>query len=210
MANDDLLRDPEFEFQNIHETFRGKVCRYLTRLVDDADAEDLTQEVFVRISQALDNFRGEAQLSTWVYRIATNVAMDKLRSPSFRYIGEKRLLIDSFEDDAEEDRDSWSGEKVLLIDRQIIRKEMNECIRDIIDRLPKNYRTVIVLSELEELKNNEIAEILQVSLETVKIRLHRARERLKKELESHCTFYRDERNELACDKKIVPLKFPRE
>lgn len=196
----------KLEFQSIYATFSEKIRRYLGRLVGETDAEDLTQEVFLKVSRALESFRGEAQFSTWVYRIATNVAMDRLRSPSFRHIDQKNSLVDSLGDD-EDDGDSCSGEEILFIDRQLIRKEMNECIRDIIDRLPENYRTVVALSELEELSNHEIAEILQVSLDTVKIRLHRARERLKKELESHCTFYRDERNELACDRKTVPLHF---
>ena len=70
-----------------------------------------------------------------------------------------------------------------------------------IERLPENYRAVIVLSELGELKDSEIADILGLSLHTVKIRLHRARAELKKELTAACLFYRDDRNELACDRK---------
>jgi RNA polymerase sigma-70 factor (ECF subfamily) len=84
---------------------------------------------------------------------------------------------------------------------------MNDCIKGVVDGLPENYRTVLILSDLEELTNNEIAEVLDISLETVKIRLHRARTRLKKELEHHCSFYKDERNELACDRKVPSLKF---
>ena len=78
---------------------------------------------------------------------------------------------------------------------------MTECLREFMDRLPETYKTVMVLSELQEFKNSEIAEILGISLNTVKIRLHRARERLRKELETGCNFYRDERNEFACDRK---------
>lgn len=84
---------------------------------------------------------------------------------------------------------------------------MNKCIRNVINKLPEDYRTVIVLGELEELKNHEIAEILQVSLDTVKIRLHRARAKLKKELENLCCFYRDERNVLSCDLKSAIKQF---
>jgi RNA polymerase sigma-70 factor (ECF subfamily) len=80
---------------------------------------------------------------------------------------------------------------------------MNDCIRNFIEQLPADYRTVLVLSELEELKNIQIADILGISLETVKIRLHRARIKLRKELETHCSFYRDERNDLACDLKAA-------
>ncbi len=84
---------------------------------------------------------------------------------------------------------------------------MNECIRRIVDSLPGDYRTVLVLSEFECLPNVEIAEVLGISLDTTKIRLHRARAKLRKELEAHCNFYRDERNELSCDRKTTSLKF---
>jgi RNA polymerase sigma-70 factor (ECF subfamily) len=78
---------------------------------------------------------------------------------------------------------------------------MNECIREFVDKLDENYRTVIILSELKELKNQDIADILGVSLDTVKIRLHRARVKLKKVFEAGCEFYRNKDNELACDRK---------
>jgi RNA polymerase sigma-70 factor (ECF subfamily) len=76
---------------------------------------------------------------------------------------------------------------------------MSECVRDYVDQLPADYRTVVVLSELEELPDREIAEILGISLEAAKIRLHRARARLRQMLEQGCDLSRDERNELTCD-----------
>ncbi len=197
------MNDNELEFQKIHDSFRPKIVRYLTRLVGEHEAEDLTQEVFVRVSQALKTFRGESQLSTWIYRIATNAAFDRLRSPSFQRIVHNRLSNDSNAEGGMEieDKDSWTGEKPPSAETSLIRKEMNQCIRNFIENLPADYRTVVVLSELEGLQNNEIAEILEVTLDTVKIRLHRARAKLKRELETHCSFYRDERNQLACDMK---------
>ncbi|HVI70111.1 MAG TPA: sigma factor-like helix-turn-helix DNA-binding protein, partial [Pyrinomonadaceae bacterium] len=70
-----------------------------------------------------------------------------------------------------------------------------------IERLPENYKTVMVLSELEGFRNDEIADILGLSLDTVKIRLHRAREKLRKDLQVGCSFHRDEDGELGCDRK---------
>ena len=165
------------------------------------EADDLTQEVFIRVSQGLKDFRGESHISTWIYRIATNAALDRLRSPSFQQMTQEMLSIDP--EGGEEDRYILLRGDVSSIDQQLIRKEMNKCIRNVINKLPENYRTVIVLDELEELKNHEIAEILQVSLDTVKIRLHRARAKLKEELENLCSFYRDERNVLSCDLKYA-------
>lgn len=191
--------DSELEFQDIYDTFRPRIFRYLTRLVGDHEAEDLAQEVFVKISQGLETFRGESKLSTWIYRVATNSALDRLRSPSFRQ--SQKSVTSDLTEEREEGQEIWIEDKTPSVDQQLIQEEMNECIRNFIDTLPENYRTVIALSELKDLKNNEIAEILGISLETVKIRLYRARARLKKELETHCSFYRDERNELACDRK---------
>jgi len=193
----------EVKFHEIHDTFRPKILRYLTNLVGRPDAEDLTQEVFVKVNQALKTFRGESQLSTWIYRIATNVALDKLRSPSFRQTGGKSLSGDSIGESEIEimDKNPWTGENTPSIETSVVRKEMNQCIRGVVEKLPESYRTVVVLSELEGFRDDEIAEILGVSLNTAKIRLHRARARLKKDLEAHCNFYRDERNEFACDLK---------
>ena len=78
---------------------------------------------------------------------------------------------------------------------------MNECIREFIDRLPMDYRTVILLSEIKELKNQEIADILGISIDTTKIRLHRARAKLKEIFEQGCNFYHDQGGKLACDRK---------
>ncbi len=200
---DAAMTGDELQFQKIHDAYRPKIVRYLARLLGGRDAEDVAQEVFVKVSEGLNTFRGESQLSTWIYRIATNAALDKLRSPSFRQKGQTSLSEEPTAENIVEivDRETWTGEKKPSLETSLIRKEMNECIRGIVENLPRNYRTVIVLSELEGFKDDEIAEILGVSIQAAKIRLHRARARLKKELEIHCHFYRDERNEFSCDRK---------
>jgi RNA polymerase sigma-70 factor, ECF subfamily len=153
--------------------------------------------------RSLANFRGESKLSTWLYRIATNAALDRLRKPVYQRIVKKGLWNTRAEDvDAEiEDRNAWTGERIPLLEEQVFRKEMNECIQEFIVKLPKSYRAILVLSEFEDLRNKEIAEILTVSLETVKIRLHRARERLKKELGDNCDSYWIENNEFVPELK---------
>jgi RNA polymerase sigma-70 factor (ECF subfamily) len=91
------MDDSELEFQKIYDAFQPKILRYLIRLVGENEAEDVTQEIFVKVSQALENFRGESKLSTWLYRIATHAALDRLRSPSFQRIVQKKLSDDSSE-----------------------------------------------------------------------------------------------------------------
>jgi RNA polymerase sigma-70 factor (ECF subfamily) len=188
----------ESEFQKIYDAFQPKILRYLTHLAGESEAEDLTQETFVKIHQRLENFRGESQLSTWIYRIATNTALDRLRSPSFQRAAQISLS-ENLDETELADKVICPEDKKPLIEKQLIREEMNECIRGYIEKLPENYRTVLVLSEWVGLKNNEIAEILGVTLDAVKIRLHRAKTKLKEELETHCEFYWVE--EMPCSVK---------
>ena len=188
------------EFQAVHERFRSRVMRYLTRLVGDAEAEDLTQSVMLKVSEGLPDFRGDSSLSTWIYRIATNAALDRLRRKTIQAPDE--MEVESDEGDVPQ------GAQTPSVETTAIREEMNACIREFIERLPENYRTVTVLSELEGFKNDEIAAILGLSLDTVKIRLHRAREKLRRELGLGCSFHRDEEGEFACDRKpATAIKF---
>lgn len=187
-------------FDNIYASFQPKVFRYVKRMIGPDEADDLTQEVFIKVNKALNTFKGKSKLSTWIYRIATNTVVDRLRSPSFQYSAKNRLSDNSDVSDSSANP-AWPSKMTPSPDKQLIRKEMNSCIRNFVERLPDNYRAILVLSEMEGLKNNEIAEILGITLHTVKIRLHRARTKLKKELEAQCNFYHDERNELACDLK---------
>ena len=192
----------ETDFQEIYATFQPKILRFIARMVGEDEAEDLTQEVFIKIGSALGTFRGEASLSTWIYRIATNTALDKLRNPSFQRTTSNSPEQQSSSHEPEiADKNVWTGEKTPLVEHQIFRKEMNDCIQGFIENLPEDYRTVLILNEFEGLKNKEIAEILEISLAAVKIRLHRARERLKNELRENCDSYWVENNEFLPELK---------
>lgn len=196
-----MVENPDFK--KIYQEFQPKIVQYLSRLVGNQDAADVAQEVFAKVSRGLETFKGQSKLSTWIYRIATNTAIDKLRSASFKRAFESTSLID--ESTVEESKDDF----VLRdpsIDRKVIRKEMSQCVREYIDRLSPDYRTVLVLSELEGFKNREIAAILEISLENVKVRLHRAKASLKKELDDGCDFYHTEDGTLACDRKPVLIE----
>jgi RNA polymerase sigma-70 factor (ECF subfamily) len=190
------------QFQAIHDTYRPKILRYLTHLVGQPAADDLTQDVLVKISDGLQHFRGDSSLSTWIYRIATNTARDSWRSSGFRQTRASDCALGTTDDDLDSGRaDRHVEEQSPSVEAIVIREEMNQCVREFVHRLPENYRAVMVLSELEGFKNSEIGEILGVSLDTVKIRLHRAREKLRQDLSTGCSFHRDERNEFACDRK---------
>ena len=186
---------PTVNFKALHDQFRPRVLRYVARLVGEADAEDVTQWVMLKVSEGFAGFRGDADVSTWIYRIATNAAMDRLRLKPIATVSDAELESD--------DADVPPTARIGSAETAAIREEMSACIGEFVGRLPENYKAVVVLSEIEGFNNHEIAEILGISLEAVKIRLHRAREKLRKDLEAGCSFSRDDCDELTCDRKPV-------
>ena len=189
-------------FQEIYDEFYGRIRYYLGQLVGDDEAEDLTQEVFIKVHKGLDSFKGQSSLSTWIYRIATNSGLDRLRSAWNRRINREVYICEETDFSAIEltEQCGYSFWREQSGPQQMIKSEMNECIREFVERLPPDYRAVFVLSELKELKNREISNILGINLNTVKIRLHRARASLKKEFQDGCDIYHDE-NGFSCDRK---------
>ncbi len=184
----------QHNFEMLYREFQPKILRYVSLMTGGIEGEDITQEVFAKASRGLKDFKGESKISTWLYRIATNTALDKMRSSSYKHVPEE-LRPET------KDSNNISVSGKIRIDQSLIRKEMSDCVREYVDRLTPENKTVIILSELEGFKNREIADILRVSLDTVKIRLHRARAQLKKELDKGCDFYHNEQNVFACDRK---------
>ena len=188
----------ENNFSDIYSEFYPKITHYLTRLVGEHEAEDVAQTVFEKVNTNLSTFKGESKVSTWVFKIATNAALDRLKSPSYKRTPSGPLApvplqtVENIE---------MAFNKPSSPDQKVIRDEMSDCVREFVDHLQTDYRTILVLNELEGFTNTEIADILQISVDAAKIRLHRARAKLKKELEKGCDFYHDERSELACDRK---------
>ncbi len=181
------MSDAEWDFQKVHAEYRPRIQRYLTRLVGEFEAEDLTQEVFVRVSQALPTFRGEAQLLTWIYRIATNAAVDRMRQPSYKRTVPAADLEDSGAGEIEsEDRDLWTGRPAPTLEQQVFFKQGFDCLCDFLEQLPDSYRLVTALNQLGDFTAREIADLLGLSLDVVKIRLHRGKARLLQELKAHC------------------------
>jgi RNA polymerase sigma-70 factor, ECF subfamily len=190
------------DFQAIHDSYRPRICRYLARLVGQSEAEDLAQEVFVRVSRGLPDFRGDAKISTWIYRIATNVATDRLRSRSCKEA--QRDKANPPVEGSIEDVDALPEGKNGTVERQLMRDQMSSCVHNYINTLPEGHRGVVILSEIEGLTNQEIAQVLGLTLDTVKIRLHRGRAKLKEKLKTGCSFDRDEDDILVCDPKADP------
>lgn len=181
------MSEAGWDFQKIHDEFRPLIRLYLTRLIGDFEAEDLTQEVFLKISAALDDFRGEAQLKNWIYRVATNAAIDRMRTATFKHVLPVDFTNDTDENEIEiEDYNLWSGEATPSIEEQVFHKEGITCYCEFIEQLPEKYRLIVALNQLGELTAREIAAMLGLSLDVVKIRLHRGKAKLLQELKAHC------------------------
>ncbi|MCP4540252.1 MAG: sigma-70 family RNA polymerase sigma factor [Chloroflexi bacterium] len=185
------------DFADIFAEYQRPIYNYLLRMTQNqAKAEDLTQETFIRVHRGLPGFRGDASLSTWIYRIATNVGHDHFRRRATQQ-AEAALSIEEIESDGE-----WLvDETPSSPDQLAAQSEMSDCVQRFIHRLSPDYRAVLMLRELQGLKNREIAEVLDVSLDTVKIRLHRARNKLREALNTGCVFTCDERNVFVCEPK---------
>jgi len=190
------------DFDAIFSEFHPKVLRYLSGMIGPVEAEDVAQNVFLKVHTGLKRFRGEASLATWIFRIATNAAFDRLRNRSFRQTEQLDSYSETSNDPAIETATTELADKARSAESALIRGEMNECIKTYVDALPESYRAVLVLSDIEELKNQDIADILGLSVDAVKIRLHRARRELKQRFEAGCEFYRSEDDTIACDHKL--------
>ncbi len=187
-------------FHEVYVRFYPGILRFLSRMVGEAEAEDVAQEVFLKVDRGFEGYRGDAAIGTWIFAIARNSALDRLRArrPWERSAGEPGAHC---EDDAAADASFDLPDERACVERRAIAQEMNRCIRGRVETLPESYRSVLALSELAGMTNAEIASALGTTEGAVKIRLHRARAALRKDLGSYCALYRDERDELACEPK---------
>jgi RNA polymerase sigma-70 factor, ECF subfamily len=168
-----------------------RIFRYILSMVQDtAEAEDLTQETFLRAYASRHTLRDEGAQTSWLYRIATHVCLDRLRQYACRNPKETDTDIDQVEV-AEPDAPS--------LQKVIEQGEMSACVQRYLTRLSDSYRAVILLHDMHELTAPEIARLLGESLANVKIRLHRARVKLKNTLQAGCDFSYDERSVLTCE-----------
>jgi RNA polymerase sigma-70 factor, ECF subfamily len=166
------LGDPA-AFEEIVRTYLPRVLAIAQNLVGrGGDAEDVAQEVFFKVHQKLANFREEASLYTWLYRVTVNTATDFMKRRSHRPLGQ----VEEIDTLPVADQ----GDTPLSA---ISRADLSREIREAILEIPGNFRTVLVLREIEQLTYEEIAQTMKCSIGTVESRLFRARARLKAILE---------------------------
>lgn len=165
-------------FEELVDIYKNKVFHICYRMLgNNHEAEDMAQEAFLRAYLHIDRFNEEHKFSTWLYRIATNLTIDRLRKKKPDYYLDAEVA-------GSDGLNLYSQVAVAeqLPEEKIETFELQDRIQLEIMQLPPKYRSAITLKYLEELSLKEISEILQIPVSTVKTRIHRGREALRKRL----------------------------
>ena len=194
------MEDPRPDAWQQLTTRREAIHRHIRSIVrDPALAEDLTQETLLRAHAKMDRLEDPSRLSSWLYRIATNICYDRFRQSSTH--DASRSIDEELYRDAEDGPLRVLPDTGPRLDKLMEQQEMSGCVQRYLAELPDTYRAAILLHDEAGMTNPEIAEMLGVSVATVKIRVHRARERLRATLNAACSFSADERGVLICEPK---------
>lgn len=172
-------------FNALMDLYGPRIFNMALRMLGNRqDAEDILQETFLTVINKIDQFKGKSTIYTWIYRIAVNHALAKIRDTS-RFIGDKELSDPNFERIYQENSEEMPGlDKKVLTSRKF-RKIIDEAVQS----LPEIYRSVFVLRDLQGLSTEETAQVLNISVSNVKIRLMRARNFLRDKLDPRIREY---------------------
>ncbi len=175
----------------LYERFGSRIYSYLRRLAQNPElAEDLTQETFLRAVESFQSFRGEGEVSNWLYRIATNLFRDYLRARKGK------------EQDAWDDEEMPDISQLPAADPPVTefleRQAVTQCVRDCIAALPAPYRAALLLYAVEGKTVEESAAILGCSKEALKVRLHRGRRLFKSLADERCEVSVERRGGVTC------------
>jgi len=184
------MEQPPLNFYSIFDQYHDRLKKFVTITVkNEWAADDIVQEVFVRAHSKIDTLKDHDKIGSWLFRIAYRQCMDHFRKESRK---------------APEEIEDFRGVKTSdysTMERKLEQHQMSVCVQNQMLLLPENYRTVIWLFDVLGFTLKEIADILELSVENVKIRLHRARQKFKSILSQKCSFEKDERNVLVCEPK---------
>jgi RNA polymerase sigma-70 factor, ECF subfamily len=173
-----VLKGDQDAFAEVIELYKDKVFQICFRMLGNRhEAEDIAQEAFIRAYVNIHTFNQKRKFSTWLYRIATNLCIDRIRKKKPDYYLDAEVT----------GTDGLTMYSQIAADGQLPEEEVEEMelqaeIQRQILKLPDKYRSVIVLKYIDELSLQEISEILDLPLGTVKTRIHRGREALRKQL----------------------------
>jgi len=179
----------------IYDEYYQPIRRFILNTVrNEWVADDLVQETFIRINNNLAKLRDASRLKSWAFRIAYNLCQDYFRSRG-----------KSAPRDDEVVSEEPGSAAVLTTQKKLEQFQMRQCVFGLVNHLPESLRIVLILSDIDEFSQQEIAEITGLTVANVKTRLHRARNKLKGLLEEHCVFEVDERNVLTCQPEKTEL-----
>ena len=196
------MKAPELDLDALYRAHFSDVRRFVFHFVQNpALADELTQDAFLKAYEGWDSFRGEAPERIWLLRIARNVCLDYLRSPRARQTKAVPL------DEGREITAAPGCEPPLTVEQAARQAEMTDCVQRFVLSLPETLRTPLILHDMEGLTNAQTAQVLGVSREAAKMRLHRARAGLRQMMEERCDLFYDERNVLSC-LPLGPVRSP--
>jgi RNA polymerase sigma-70 factor (ECF subfamily) len=174
-----LRNGDEKAYKYLVDNFQDRVFNTVISIVQNAqDAEDVSQEVFIQVYRSIHSFKGESQLSTWIYRIATTRSLDLLRS---RKSKKRFAFVQSIfgkNDELAHDPPDFYHPGVALE-----KKEDSRLLAKAVSRLPENQRIAFTLNKLEDLSYQQVSDVMNTTVSAVESLLHRAKQNLRKELE---------------------------
>ncbi len=174
---------------SVLSAYRPRLTAFITKMTrNERDVEDLVQETLIKVARNMDSFRGESSLSSWVFQIASNVCKDYFRASSSRrelYQEESKLKASS-------------SEGIL---HQIEKQEVGACVQDGIANLFEADRRILIMHYMDGTPVKEIAVVEDISTNSAKVRLHRARKRFRDSCASSCDVSSDETGEVFCSPK---------
>lgn len=173
-------------FTALVNRYEGKVYRLAMRMLrNQEDAEDALQETFLQVHRGMKNFEGRSSFSTWLFRLATNVCLMKIRD---REIDPSKVLpLEEYLPQQEEGKGPCAPEWPHKPEEVLLSKESREKMMEAMEALPADYRAVFILRDIEGFSNAETGEALGLSVAAVKSRLHRARMSLRAKLAAYFT-----------------------
>ncbi len=139
-------------------------------------AEEMAQEIFLKVYEAAAGYKAQAKFTTWLYRIATNVCLNEIRKPHFR------KTLQSLASDRSQDGDAAHLEIASEAERNLERQAISHTLRQVLDQIPDNQRIAFILNKYQELSYTEVAEVMRISEKAVKSLIHRAKEALAEKL----------------------------
>jgi len=183
---EEFIAGSDAAFTQLVTRYKDPIINYINMMIGNYDiAADLAQETFLRVYQNIGRYNSLYQFSTWIYRIATNLAIDEIRYRKRRGQVFYRNVWENQTDGSVEEREFALRDTGRNPGNEMLRKESGQILENAIRSLPSKYRTAFIMKEVQELPYDEIARILNTSPGTIKSRLHRARELLQRKLEHY-------------------------